>query len=198
MIEKWGLIWETVKSALGQQKAEVPDFFAPALTEAARLALVLLPLLTVILLVQTLLLAVAKKKKPRRILALAATFLVALGATAWAYAPQPLAKKGEASGVTLSTRVPGKAEWEVHLTESKKQALLALLEKTQCRRGTARELPGHAYYGEEFRLVYTDADGTQVHIWVSEGGGCRYTAQNKGLIYAITGYKAFYKALSGL
>lgn len=185
----------TLRRVWARQTLEAPDFFAPYCTKALRLALLALPIFAVLLAALTV--AALVRKEYRRLAAVGVTFAVVLGLALWAYWPRPLIAQGQAvTGVELRTRVPGKAEKTIALSAAQQKKLLALLEQTSCRAGTADELP-YAGYGQTFRIFLQTAEG-EVCIYAAPEQGCRYTDLEDALLYPVTGYRRFYTALKEL
>lgn len=186
---------ETLRRAWARQSLEAPDFFQPYLTKALRLALTALPVFAVLLLALAVL-ALARREY-RRLLAVGVTFAVVLGLNLWAFWPRPVVAAGETvQNVDLRTRVPGKGEKTISLSPAQQKQLLALLEQTKCRAGTAEELP-YAGYGQTFRIFLQTENGT-VCLYAAPEQGCRYTDLEDALVYPVTGYRSFYTALKAL
>lgn len=205
LFAKCAEIWNMVFKVLARQKLEAPDFFDGMLTTALRLCLMALVGLAAVLVILLVVAVVCwrrenepdrKKTVLRRVLSLGGTLVVVLGLSAWAYWPAPLAQTEQVQRVTLSSRVPGKKEKPVYLTQEKKAALLQILENTWCVPSWAGELP-YAGYGQTFRITLL-TDAGEVRILAAPGTGCLYTETESGLIYSIVGYGSFYEALGAL
>lgn len=186
---------DTLRRAWARQSLEAPEFFQPYVTKALRLALTALPIFAVLLLALAVLALVHKDH--RRLLAVGVTFAVVLGLNLWAYWPRPVVAAGQTvQSVDLRTRVPGKGEKTIALSPAQQRQLLALLQQTKCRPGTADELP-YAGYGQTFRIFLQTGSGT-VCLYAAPDEGCRYTDLEDALVYPVTGYRSFYTALKAL
>lgn len=205
LLAKCKEIWSTVWKVWGRQKLEAPEFFDGMITTALRLCLLALLGLAVVLLVTLILSEIKRRREPdeerrksllRRVISLGGAFAVVLGLCAWAYWPAPLAQTDQEQSVTLSSRVPGKKEKPVELTESQTDKLLELLQNTSCVPSWQTDLP-YAGYGQMFRITLL-TDAGEVRILAAPETGCLYTETETGLIYTIVGYGNFYKALGTL
>ena len=203
-------MWEALRAALARQALETPDFLAPWLTKAARLALiaaVLFAALAAASAAWALVRAVrAGRQTGRRALRRAAAWggvlALALCVCAWAFWPAPMTKgMGAVTAVEVRTRVPGKAEKTLTLTKAQQQEFLDAVSAGRRRRGWADELP-YAGYGQTFRIFLTaqsEAGEEQtVCIYMAPGEGCVYTDTDEALIYPVCGYEAFYERVRAL
>lgn len=195
MIERFKAMMSTVAGVLERQKLEAPAFFTPYFTQAARVALAALALFTALLAAFLVVRLVGRRW--RQAAAVGAALAVSAGLCLWAFRPVPVAEKAAVAAVEVRTRVPGKAEKTLTLTSRQADQVLDLLAGASCRAGLLDSLP-YAGYGQTFRIFLTMEDGATQCVYAAPERGCRYTDLAGELVYDITGYGAFYEALTAL
>ena len=94
----------------------------------------------------------------------------------------------------VRTRVPGKAEKVMVLTQTQQDAVKALLKEATIARGWETELP-YGGYGQTFRVFITTPEGEQC-LYLAPEGGCLYSDFDKALIYSVNDYEKLYKAVA--
>lgn len=196
MLKEWDTIWQAVQQALDKQALEAPDFFAPYLVQAERLAMPVLLFFTAavsILFAWALLQFAVRRKKPW-ILFQRAVVLLACGALCvLVFSPLPVITQ-DTYELEVRTRVPGKAEKVMVLSQEQQKAVKELLSDTTVSRGWEAELP-YGGYGQTFRIFITTPEGQQC-LYLSPEQGCMYSDFDKALIYSVNSYEQLYDAIS--
>lgn len=195
MVENLKAMFRTVATVLERQKLEAPGFYTPYFTQAARVALLALALFAALL--AAFLAVRLVQRRWRQAAAVCAALAVAAGLCLWAYRPVPVADAGAVTAVEVRTRVPGKAEKTLTLTDTQAGQVVALLSGASCRAGLLDSLP-YAGYGQTFRIFLTLRDGSTLCVYATPERGCRYTDLEGEIVYDITGYETFYSALTAL
>ena len=153
-------MWEALRAALARQALETPDFLAPWLTKAARLALIAAALFAALAAASAawaLVRAVRAKgenRRPalRRAAAWGGVLALALCVCAWAFWPAPMTKgMGAVTAVEVRTRVPGDTvEFAGEHTLEDLQQTLAAFSEAGFTGVTALDLQTHT----NIRAVY--------------------------------------------
>lgn len=196
MLKEWDTIWQTVRLALEKQNAEAPDFFAPYWIQAQRLAMPVLLMFTAavsILFAWALLEFAVRRKKQWVLFQRAVVLVVCAVLCVWVFSPLPVVTQ-DFYEMEVRTRVPGKAEKVMVLTQTQQDAVKALLKEATIARGWETELP-YGGYGQTFRIFITTPEGEQC-LYLAPEDGCLYSDFDKALIYSVNDYEKLYKAVA--